>query len=164
MKKLMTVLTLVVLCSSCTTYYYVVRHADRLNNSANSPLSTDGFTRANVLRDSLSGKGIDSIFASTFLRTQQTAAPLATALHLTVKIYNPDTTAGLITRLKRIRGKDVLVVGHSDNVPQIVEGLSGQTIAPIGALDFDNLYVIRVKRFWGISRTLWQKTYGAPSP
>jgi broad specificity phosphatase PhoE len=164
MKKLLPVLALTILCSSCTTYYYVVRHAEKLNTTSNTPLSPTGFQRADALRDSLNGKGIDSIFVSTFLRTQQTAGPLATALQLTPVIHSPDTTAGLITRLKKIHGKDVLVVSHSDKVPLIVEGLSGQSVPAIAENDFDNLYIIRVKKCMGTRRTLWHKTYGAPTP
>jgi phosphohistidine phosphatase SixA len=152
------------LCSSCTSYYYVVRHADRLDNSDNSPLSSLGFQRADALRDSLTSKNIHYIFASTFLRTQQTGQPLATLLNQHLRIYNKDTTDGLIKRLKRFNGKKILVTGHSDNVPQIVQGLCGQTVAPIGHDDYDNLYVIKVTRGFGAQKTLWQKTYGRLSP
>ncbi len=151
--------------SACTTKYYIVRHAERLNNSADSPLSTAGNARANILRDSLSGKGIGSIFASTFQRTQQTAQPLATALNLGLTLYKPDTTAGLVARLNKIRGKSVLVVGHSNTVPDLVLGLSGQSVAPIPETDFDNLYIVKISRGWGSTRrTLVHTTYGPPSP
>jgi phosphohistidine phosphatase SixA len=155
---------LAVIFYSCTTYYYVVRHADRLDNSTNSPLSQLGFDRANVLRDTLTNKNIDYIFASTFIRTQQTVQPLATLLNKQVVIYHTDTTDGLIKRLKRINGKKIVVAGHSDNVPQIVLGLSGQAVAAIPHDDFDNLFVIKVQRGLGSRRSLWQKTYGLPSP
>ncbi|HTE22892.1 phosphoglycerate mutase family protein [Flavitalea sp.] len=156
---------LVCICySSCTTYYYVVRHADRLDNSDHSPLSEIGFTRAEILRDNLFPKGIDSIFASTYIRTQQTARPLATKLRKSIRIYDKDTTPALISALKRISGKDVLIVGHSDNVPTIVFGLSGKSIPAITHEDFDNLYVIKIYKFGNTKRTLWHKAYGPPSP
>ena len=152
------------LCYSCTTYYYVVRHAERQDNSINSPLSNIGFQRAAILRDSLITKGIDSIFASTFMRTQQTAQSLATALGKSLRIYSPDTTNGLIAALKNIKGKEVLVVGHSDKVPDIVQGLSGQPVPAIAYDDFDNLYIIKVKKGLGTRRWMWHKTYGPSSP
>lgn len=164
MRKVILFASIIILLSSCTTYYYVVRHADRLNSSNDSPLSTAGFQRAQDLKDSLINVGIDSIFVSTFIRTQQTATPLADALGKTMRIYRPDTTNGLITSLKRIQGKEMLVVGHSDNVPDIVQGLSGQTVAAIAGNDFDNLYIIRIRKGFRTKRTLWHKTYGAPSP
>ncbi len=166
MKHLMLgLLVAVFLLPACTTRYYIVRHAERLNNTSDAPLSTTGLARANTLCDSLSGKNINHVFASTFQRTQQTAQPLATALGLELIIYRPDTTAGLVARLKKIRGKNVLVVGHSNTVPEIVQGLSLQAVAPIPENDFDNLYLIKVKTGWGsIRRTLVQTTYGPTSP
>ena len=149
---------------ACTTRYYIVRHAERLNNTPDSPLSSTGNARAVILRDTLQGKKIKHIFASTFQRTQQTAQPLATALSLDLKIYRPDTTAGLVSRLKKIRGNNVLVVGHSNTVPDIVEGLSGQTVAEISEDDFDNLFIVKISRILTIRRTLVQTTYGPPSP
>lgn len=151
--------------SACTTKYYIVRHAERLNSSADSPLSQAGETRADILRDSLSGKGISYAFASTYLRTQQTAQPLATALNLELTLYRPDTTAGLIARLNKIRGKSVLVVGHSNTVPELVYGLSQIAVPPIPETDYDNLYIVKVSRGWGRTRrTLVHTTYGPPSP
>jgi len=152
------------LLASCKTDYYIVRHAERLNNSDTTSLSDAGFIRAGALKDLLINKGIDSIVASNRKRTQQTAKPLATALGKTLRLYDPDTTNLLITALKKISNRQVLVVGHSDNVPVIVQGLSGRSISPIGATDFDNLYIVRVKKFFGTRRYLTSTTYGAPSP
>jgi broad specificity phosphatase PhoE len=59
-----------------------------------------------------------------------------------------------------MRSKEVLVVGHTNTVPAIVLGLSGQTIAPIADTDFDNIYIIKVKRCSGTNRTLAHITYG----
>jgi len=164
MRNLFFLLALACGLPACTTTYYIVRHAERQDNSADTPLSAAGFARADILRDTLLGKGIDLIYASTFQRTQQTAQPLATALQLPLGIYRPDTTAGFIAALKQIRGKQVLVVGHSNTIPQVVEDLSGHIVA-IPENDFDNLFVVRIRRAWGsIERTLEQLTYGAPSP
>lgn len=163
-KRYLFLLLLAAVFASCTTRYYLVRHAERLDASADSPLSTAGFARANVLRDSLLPKGIGRIYVSTLVRTQQTAQPLADALQLPLQLYRPDTTTAFITALDHIRGMNVLVVGHSNNIPQIVEGLSG-TLTPIHENDFDNLFIVTVKTGWGKTRrTLVQTTYGPPSP
>ncbi|MFZ1528134.1 MAG: phosphoglycerate mutase family protein [Ferruginibacter sp.] len=164
MKTVITLATVALFATSCTSYFYVVRHAERQDNSANSPLSAAGLARAQVLKDTLKSISISRIFASTFLRTQQTAQPTATDKNLQLTIYDPDTTAGLITRLKKIKGSRVLVTGHSDNVPVIVAGLSNQTVPAIGSNDFDNFYIIKIRYFFGARRWLWQQTYGSPSP
>ncbi|TNE64426.1 MAG: phosphoglycerate mutase [Bacteroidetes bacterium] len=149
---------------ACTTNYYLVRHAERQDNTSDSPLSPAGHARAEALRDSLQDKGVSYLFASTYLRTQQTARPLATELNKPLIIYRPDTTAGLVKRLKKIRGKKVLVVGHSNTIPDIVQRLTGQVVT-IGHDDYDKLFVVRRTRGIGsIKSTLHQSTYGTPSP
>lgn len=155
-----------IIASSCTTtHYYLVRHAERLDNSSDSPLSDIGHSRANALREALITKGIDTLLASTRIRTQQTAQPLATALGKALTIYSPDTTAGLIQRLQQIKRKQVLVVGHSNTIPEIVKGLSGQAVQ-IADNDFDNLFIVTRRRFcWGRTTSkLGQTVYGATSP
>ncbi len=152
--------------SSCTSYYYVVRHAEKTSNDCNAPLASPaGFTRANVLKDTLLAKGIDSVFVSTCLRTQQTAQPLASAINRPMRQFDPTdpSTQILITRLKKIKGKEVLVVGHTSTVPAIVLGLSGRTISPIADTDFDNMYIVKRKTFLWTTKTLNHVTYGVPT-
>jgi broad specificity phosphatase PhoE len=163
-KCLIWLLPVLFLYASCTTNYYLVRHAERLNNTNDSPLSATGHTRAGILQDTLADKNISQVFASTFVRTQQTAQPLATAKNLELTLYRPDTTAGFIERLKSVGSRNVLVVGHSNTIPQIVEALSGEAVS-IPDDDFDNLFIVTIKRGWGPARkTLVKTTYGPVSP
>lgn len=164
MRILIFFLALTWLLPACTTKYYLVRHAEKQSNASNAQLSSIGLARAAVLRDSLLNKGIDLIYASTVLRTQQTAQPLATVLGLSLTIYNPDTTAALVSALKKIRGKDILVVGHSNNIPQLVQGLSGESVT-VADDDYDNLFIVKITRGWGQTKvSLVKTTYGAASP
>lgn len=164
MRKLLFLLALVSCLPACTTRYYLVRHAEKASEAPDAELSATGLARAGILRDSLLDKSIERIYASTVTRTQQTAQPLATALNLPLNLYRPDTTAGFITALKQISGMDVLVVGHSNNIPQIVQGLCGQNVA-IADDDFDNLFIVKITKAWGTTKkTLLQTTYGPPSP
>ena len=165
MKRIFLLLLTVSLVWSCTsTKYYVVRHTERIDNSRNSALSPAGLLRAQALKDTLAATKIDLIYASTYIRTQQTARPTATAKNLQMIIYQPDTTAGLVAHLKTLKGKSVLVVGHSDTVPDIVSGLSHESVAPIADNDFDNLYIISVHNFFGARRNLKHVTYGKATP
>jgi phosphohistidine phosphatase SixA len=144
MRYIVISMAIAVLCSSCVTTYYVVRHAEKTANDCSAPLATNGFTRAGVLRDSLHTKGIDSIFVSTCLRTQQTGQPLATLLSISMlqSATTESATQTLAARLKKISGKQVLVVGHGNTVPVIVQALSGEAIDAIPDSDYDNLYRI----------------------
>ncbi len=163
-RNLFLLLTVLFALTSCTTRYYLVRHAEKLNSTSDSPLSSTGHARATILRDTLAGKNISQIFASTFVRTQQTAQPLATANNLELTLYRPDTTAGFIARLKSVGSRNVLVVGHSNTIPEVVLGLCGETVT-IADDDFDNLFIVTIKRGWGqTTKTLSKTTYGPPSP
>ena len=160
-------LFILVFFCSCYNTYYVVRHAEKqlVPANANDPALTDiGVQRANDLNAYFGSKKPDSIFVSKYLRTQQTAAPTASAANITSIVVNQTDTNGIdafVKRLYNMNKKKVLIVGHSNTVPRIVKGLSGQTINPIPENDFDNLYIIKIKKS---NRQLTQTRYGAVSP
>ena len=70
----------------------------------------------------LKDAGITAIFATQYKRTQQTAAPLAAALGVTVVTIPSADTARLVAKVKAAPG-NVLVVGHSNTVPDVIKGL-----------------------------------------
>lgn len=159
-------LVLVFLASCESTTYYVVRHAEKDTSDpadADPPLSAAGSARAIVLCDTLQNKGIDTIFATQYQRTQLTAQPAATLLGKTITIVNSANTANLITTLQTLNGKEVLVVGHSNTVPQIVQGLCGEVISPIAETDYDNMYIIKIQKpcMGDPDTTFTHITYGA---
>jgi probable phosphoglycerate mutase len=73
---------------------FLVRHGQTPSNVANQldtaspgPDLTDlGRRQAEALPGTLGGAGIEAVYASTLVRTQQTAAPLAAALGLEVQV------------------------------------------------------------------------------
>ncbi|MEL6987603.1 MAG: hypothetical protein AAGK97_07200, partial [Bacteroidota bacterium] len=72
---------------------------------------------------------------------------------------------GLVNSLKVIpRNKSILVVGHSNTVPQIIDGLmeDAQGIVIDDATEFDNLFIVRLNRQNG-KKTLVREKYGSPS-
>ena len=160
-------LFILVFFSSCYNTYYVVRHAEKqltASNPSDPALSDIGVKRSNDLNVYLGNKRPDSIFVSKYLRTQQTAAPTASAANISPIVVNQTDTNGIdafVRRIYNMKKKKVLIVGHSNTVPRIVKGLSGQTIYPIPETDYDNLYIIKTKRS---SRQLTKTTYGAVSP
>jgi broad specificity phosphatase PhoE len=165
MRTLLLIIAITILLDSCTGTFYVVRHANRLNDSDDTPLSDLGLERARVLRDTLLNKGIDSIFVSTKLRTQQTGQPLATALRKTMRIYNSDTLISFVNRISKIK-KSILVVSHSEQIPVVIRGLCNQEIEPIGPGDFDNMYIVTIKKNWlgTTTKTLRTTRYGRITP
>ena len=91
----------------------LVRHAERLDESTDSPLSTAGEQRAQLLARMFDSAGVTAIYTTKFQRTFKTAEPLAKRLGLT--ITQDDAPAAEL--LRRIRESHptgtVLIVGHS---------------------------------------------------
>jgi Fructose-2,6-bisphosphatase len=146
--KYIYLLLMSVLLLSCSSahYCYIVRHADKLDKTPYSVLSPAGHARAGVLRDKLIDKKIDLIFATTFQRTQETAQPLAQSLNKTLLIYRNNAEDSIANVVKANRSKNMLLVGHSGNIPSIIEKITGKKISPIGEDQYDNLYVIKFKK------------------
>ncbi|WP_395613500.1 histidine phosphatase family protein [Allosphingosinicella sp.] len=126
---------------------YVMRH---LNTPAGEPdpdLLPEGRAAAIALADLMETDQFQgarrpvAIYVSDYKRTRQTAAPLAARLALNVTVYDPRDTAGLLARVRAEAGP-VLIVGHSNTVPDIVAALGGTRPAPLVHEDFGDLWVV----------------------
>lgn len=132
-----------------TTVVFVVRHAEpEAGNDPDPPLSVDGRERAARLAKMLSKaqpvRGLDAIFASEFRRAHQTVTPLSETLALPVNVVPSATWADLAKRITREhRGEYVLVAGNTNNIPQLVRALSGETVT-IGEDEYDTMFVVFV--------------------
>ncbi|HEX9932509.1 MAG TPA: phosphoglycerate mutase family protein [Allosphingosinicella sp.] len=103
--------------------FYVMRHLQKAAGS-DPGLTEEGQRCAGRLAEELAGSGIRAVYASATRRARETAAPLATRLGIATKDYDPRNTPDLVARLRAESGS-VLVVGHSNTVPDIVERLGG---------------------------------------
>jgi len=124
---------------------FVVRHAERADSggmtAADPDLSAAGRARAESLANVLKDAGIVVVFATEFKRTQQTAAPVAKATGLSVTTA-PTETAALVEIVKATIG-NVLVVGHSNTVPELIKALGVTTPVTVGDTEYDNLFIVR---------------------
>jgi phosphohistidine phosphatase SixA len=127
---------------------FLVRHAERADTPAaggmmatDPELSEAGHARAQSLASALKDAGITAIYVTQFKRTQQTAAPLARALGLKPIEVNSKDLNGLAEKIKAQSG-NVLVVGHSNSVPNTIKALGVASAPDIPETDFDNLFVV----------------------
>jgi broad specificity phosphatase PhoE len=124
---------------------FLVRHAERADSdgrvSSDPGLSAEGRTRALHLAQELKDAKIAAIFTSEYQRTQQTAAPLAKSLGIHPEIVPGKDVSSLIARIRATSG-NVLVVGHSNTLPQIVKALGISTPVIMTEADYDNLFVV----------------------
>jgi len=150
-------------CFATTTTVLLVRHADR--QGSQDALSSAGLARAQTLVHVLQKSGIDAIYQSDAVRTQQTAAPVASALGITPTTVTATNIDSLVNDIRAShRGQTVLVVGHSNTVPQIIAALGGPTLPNIDENEFDNLFVLQTGCCCGRGARLVNLQYGAASP
>ncbi len=145
-----------------STTVVVIRHAEklidgggenRMQSGADPPLAPAGVARAALLSrmfgDSHGPGCVNAIYVSSALRSRMTAAPLAARLGLTPIVSDDGSDARSLARrvLREHAGARVLVVGHSDTVPRIVEALSGaKHLPPMGDEEYDTMYIVSVPR------------------
>ena len=162
----LSLLAILSLTACSTTTVYIVRHAEKVNETDTTNLTPAGYARAAALADTLANKGIDSIFTTPYRRTRQTAQPLATKLGIPLVDYPAKPTETIVKRVRRIRNKTVLVVGHSNTILEIARGLGANpTMTKIESGDFDNLFRVDMRHgLFGQSSTFSQSTYGQITP
>jgi broad specificity phosphatase PhoE len=145
---------------SPVTTVVIVRHAEKAAAPPdNPPLSTEGQARAQTLARILEGANVRGVYATEFPRTQQTVQPLAERLGLPVTQVNAGDADGLVKHImSNHRGETVVVAGHSNTVPLIIEKLKGGQVPAIADTEYDRLFIVNVYRF-GKARVL-QLRYG----
>jgi phosphohistidine phosphatase SixA len=141
----------------------LLRHAD-VDEPPNGapedwPLNEAGRARAETLARVAGAAGITAIYTSEALRTKQTAAPLAAKLGLEPNEVppTPELTQQL---LSAGAGGAVLIVGHSDTVPEMIQGLGASFPGP-PIQGHDDLFVVTVIEASKASAV--RLKYGAPS-
>ena len=120
---------------------FIVRHAEKADNSKDAELSEAGRARAEALANMLKDSKISVIYTTEFKRTQQTASPLAKALGLTVTTLPSENQAALVAKLRTSTGNS-LVVGHGNTIPDVIKALGIPEPVNIPDSDYDNLFVV----------------------
>ena len=122
---------------------FVVRHAEKVDESEDPLLSAKGKARAQVLARHLKGAGIQAIYVTEYKRTGLTAAPLAAALGLKPIVVYAADSPNLIGKIRENNAADaVLVVGHSNTLPDILKRLGHPDAVEIAGNEYDSLFVV----------------------
>ena len=139
------------------TTVFLIRHAERADEPRQDPpLTEKGVARSEALARLLSSAGIKAIYTSQFARTKLTAEPLAkqlgvtaTPLSLKTSPSNPraiadESTKETVDKILSHAGGSVLVVGHSNSIPDVIKLLGGDVVPTIDEKKFDDLFVVTV--------------------
>lgn len=139
-------IAVLVLITGCKTQrYFVVRHAEKDVDLMTSdvPLSERGKQRAIALQDALQHKKIAHILSTDFMRTRATAEPLRQHLGLQLELYQ-NADSNFIEQLRNIKTGNVLIVGHSNTVDDIVNGLTGTALLhDLPDTQYGDLFIVK---------------------
>jgi len=125
---------------------FLVRHAEKVDQSMDPDLSEDGYIRAGELARTLADASIEQVHSSGFIRTKKTAEPVAVRFGLEIELYNPRDLNSIAEQLKAAGGRQ-LVVGHSSTTPALVEILGGDPGSPIEEEnEYDRLYILTIAK------------------
>lgn len=181
--RVLSLLSALVLCASSPAFaqasappamVVLVRHAEKAAQPADDPpLTVEGVARAKALAEAVEDARITAIITTQWVRTRETAAPLASSSRIVPEVVpTGDTRAhaeAVASAVRRHPGGVVLVVGHSDTIPAIIAALGGPRLPDICSSAFDDLFVLvpsggpsgQTPRLpsWSLLRS----RYGAPS-
>lgn len=136
------------------TTFILVRHAEKETGAAsmqNGAMTKDpelnelGKARALRLADMLQRQPIAAIYSTNYKRTTNTVKPLAEKTGVTIQLYEPMQEQVILDILNKHRGQTVLIVGHSNNIPQIANTLLGKKeFADYDEHYYENMMIISV--------------------
>ncbi|MCA9525908.1 MAG: FKBP-type peptidyl-prolyl cis-trans isomerase [Myxococcales bacterium] len=126
----------------------LVRHAEKQADVEDPGLTDAGKARAQALAAALARQDVAAIITTQYLRTLETADPIAGAKGLkaeVVKVEDADQYGKDMAQ--RIRngygGLTVLIVGHSNTIPQILCALGAECGVKIGESQYDDLFIVQ---------------------
>ena len=122
----------------------LVRHAERLDDSPNSPLNDVGRARVERLRTLLADVDFTHVHSTNLTRTLDTARPIADDDGVELALYSPGGLEELAETIRATPGRH-LVSGHSNTTPSLVEALGGEPHGPIDHMEYDRLYLIVIQ-------------------
>ncbi len=132
-----------------TSVYYFIRHAekDRSDSTNKNPsLTLQGLERANKWAVFFKDKNIAAVYSTNYKRTQQTALPIAKEQNLEIISY---TAKELISEkfIANNKGKNIVIVGHSNTTPEQVNSLLGEKIyEEIADSENNNVFIVTLNK------------------
>jgi 2,3-bisphosphoglycerate-dependent phosphoglycerate mutase len=132
------------------TTLVLVRHAEKaITPKSDDPeLSAEGMKRAEKLAEMFNATPFASVYATPYKRTMNTALPLAKAQNISVQNYAAKPNAAFLDSLmQKHAGSAVLVVGHSNTIPALLNMLVGSEKYPqLDDADYNNIFIVSVTK------------------
>ncbi len=127
--------------------FYFIRHAEKDRGNPEDPdpeLNQQGLGRAMHWAEILKEVDLDAIYSTDYQRTTMTAAPISVTQDLTVQYYDPDEMDIELFKTNNLGG-NVLVVGHSNSTPAMVNMMLGmEKYGPMDDYDNGSLFIVQL--------------------
>jgi len=142
------------------TTIVLVRHAEKAQDGTDNPsLSEKGQTRALALAFALKEFRFDEVYSTPYKRTRETVAAIAASNQLTTVNYEAHNEAFVGSLLGKGK-KTVLISGHSNTIPALVNQLIGEDrFKNLEDWEYDYLFIATL----GNDTTLQVLHYGEPA-
>lgn len=131
------------------TTIVLVRHAEAVPDAGRDPsLSEAGQARAAALADAVKSANVSAVYSTQYQRTRLTGTPVAQAAGLAVQVrpVEGETSAYVAALVKEVlaahAGGTVVIVGHSNTVPELVKGFSGVHPGEIAHDSYDRMFIV----------------------
>lgn len=130
-----------------TSTFYFVRHAEKDRSDPENidpELNQEGLGRAMHWAEILADVSLDAVYTTDFERTAMTAAPTSVKNDITVQFYESETIDVEQFKVDNL-GKNVLIVGHSNTTPDLVNKIVGEDkYAEMEDTDNGSLFIVQI--------------------
>jgi phosphohistidine phosphatase SixA len=125
---------------------YVIRHGEKqvVEGVDDPPLSPAGQLRAMGLAEDLPVRELDAIYVTKTKRSYDTASAVIALTGIEPIYYPARDVDGLIARLRKRQGERVLVVGHSNTIPALLQGLGVPEPIEVADDQYGDLWIVTV--------------------
>jgi len=131
---------------NCTNIY-LIRHAEKIRSDKNEKdplLNKTGLLRAQKWSEIFEKIEIEKILSTNTKRTISTVIPTSRNKEIEIEIYSPDKI-DYESFLKENKGRKVLIVGHSNTIPETTNKLiKNNFYSDIEDNNNSNLYYINI--------------------
>lgn len=134
--------------------FILLRHAEKnvsaSANRADPPLTIEGRKRAERLIEVVKKYQPQQIYSTAFIRTRDTAAPLAENLHpdyrMQIQFYDYSEIEAFAQKLMQLKVKSVVVVGHNSTTPELANFLIKQNkYKDLADNEYNKIFIIKIK-------------------
>jgi 2,3-bisphosphoglycerate-dependent phosphoglycerate mutase len=131
------------------TTLILIRHAEKEKDGSKDPvLSVEGLQRSERLCKFFDKTKIDAVYSTSYNRTKQTVAPIAKVKNVPVSLYSVDPLLTYVDKILEVnQGKTILICGHSNTIPGIVNKFLGdKTIEDFADADYANIIILVIDK------------------